>query len=465
MKSERKNNLHADLTAGKLPPQAIDLEESVLGAIMLEREALHSIVNLISPDVFYNPQHVLIYESIITLYDQNQPIDILTVTQQLRSEGKLEQVGGPFYITQLTSNIASAANIVYHASIILQKYIARRMLLYASEISQAAYDDQQDVFELLDMADFELSKVNEISIRGGSMSHISTASAKAIAELQIREKFAKQGHAPGITTGLHDLDKLTGGWQKNNLIILAARPAMGKTALMLHFAKSAAQSGANVCIYTLEMSDVSLANRMLLSMCEVNINNFKKGFMSQQDWSEISTATTTLNKLPIYIDPNPVVSMRYVKSSSRIMKKKGKCDLILIDYLQLADMSSGERNRNREQEVAQASRQAKIIAKELDIPVILLSQLSRKVEDRTGSRPQLSDLRESGAIEQDADIVAFIYRPEYYGINEDAVGISLEGVGELIVAKNRDGSTEDVNFKYNASMTKIYDYESINAFG
>lgn len=464
MQSERKNKPQQESFTGKIQPQALDFEESVLGAVMLDRNAMHSIVNLISPDVFYKPQHVSIYESIISLYDQNQPIDILTVTQQLRADGKLESVGGAFYITQLTSNIASSANIVYHSSILLQKYIARRLVQYASQISSAAFDDQQDVFELLDLADIELSKVNEISIRGGSMSHISEASAKAIAELQIREKFAKEGRSPGITTGLHDLDKLTGGWQKNNLIVIAARPAMGKTALMLHFAKCAAQSGANVCIYSLEMSDVSLANRMLLSMCDVNINNFKKGYMSHQDWTEISSAASALNKLPFYIDPNPVVSMRYIKSSSRIMKKKGKCDIILIDYLQLADMSTGEKNRNREQEVAQASRQAKIIAKELNIPVILLSQLSRKVEDRNGSRPQLSDLRESGAIEQDADIVAFIYRPEYYGINEDSAGISLAGVGELIVAKNRDGSTEDVNFKYNNSMTKIFDYETKKPF-
>lgn len=454
-KKENNSNI-----IGKLPPQAVDIEEVVLGSLMSDRNCIHEVITLISSDVFYKDAHAMIFSAIVNLYDANKPVDILTVCESLRFSGQLDLIGGPFYITRLTSRIASTANVGYHSLILLQKFIARRLIQYCNHISEQSYDDGQDVFELLDLADNELSKVNEISVRGGSMFHISDASNKAVKELQLREKQAKQGISPGITTGLHDLDKLTGGWQKSNLIILAARPGMGKTALMLHFAKAAANQKHHVCIFSLEMSDVSLANRLLLSSCNVNINNFKKGFMSESDWSEITSAKLFLDALPIYIDPNPVVTMRYIKSTCRIMKKKNQCDMIMIDYLQLADMSTSDKNRNREQEVAQASRMAKIISKELDVPVLLLSQLSRKVEDRKGSRPSLSDLRESGAIEQDADIVAFVYRPAYYDIEYDAKGNSTENVGEIILAKNRDGSTEDIVFKHNESMTKIYDYDA-----
>lgn len=448
---------------GKLPPQAIDIEEAVLGALMLEKDSLQDVVNVISPDVFYKEAHREIYSAILSLHDNNSPVDILTVTNQLRSNGKLEIAGGPYYITQLTSRIASSANIEFHAGIILQKYIARELLKLSGEITKTAYEDESDVFDLLEDIDKKLSRVNEFSVRGGSMLHISDASTKSIDELKRREITFKQGKPTGVPTGIHDFDKLTGGWQKSFLNILAGRPGMGKTALMLHFVKSAARAKFHTCIYTLEMSEVSLANRMLLSMCNVDSDRFKKGSVNKEDWDSISFAKQDLDKLPIYIDPNPSVTLRYIKSNSRIQKKKGKCDIIFIDYLQLVDMSTGEKNRNRENEVAQASRQCKIIAKELDIPVVLLCQLSRKVEERKGNRPELQDLRESGAIEQDADLVTFIYRPEYYGIEYDGGGNKTEGVGELINAKHRDGSTEDIRFRYNPSMTKIGDYDTFES--
>jgi replicative DNA helicase len=442
---------------GKLPPQAIDLEEAILGALMLEKNAIHEVVNILSQDAFYKEAHNTIYEAIINLYDNSRPIDILTVSNQLRNTGKLELAGGPFYITQLTSRVASSANILHHVGIVQQKYLARKIIQFSSELIGPAFSDDTDVFDLLDSADKQLSLISEISVRGGTMLHISDATQKAIKGLQGREKAYKEGRATGITTGIKEFDKLTGGWQKTFLNIIAARPGMGKTALMLHFVKSAAYSGAHACIYTLEMSDESLANRMLLSMCNVDLHNFKKGSMNSFDWEEINKAQSELNKLPIYIDPNPTVSMRYIKSNSRLMKRKGKCDVIFIDYLQLVDTSShdGNKNRNREQEVAQASRQCKIIAKELDVPVVLLAQLSRKVEDRKSKIPELSDLRESGAIEQDADIVTFIYRAEYYGDDTFPDGTSTSGRGGLIIAKHRDGETNNVEFNYNTSMTKI----------
>lgn len=451
------------LEHGKLPPQAIDIEEAVLGALMLEKHALQEVINRITPDVFYREAHQAIYTAILSLYDNNNPVDVLTVASQLRTEGKLELAGGPFYITQLTSRVASSANIEHHSTILLQKYIARELIKLSTDISRSAFDDENDVFDLLDQADAQFSRVNEISIRGGSMLHISDASTKAFDELKRREITYKEGKATGVPTGLHDFDKLTGGWQKTFLNIIAARPGMGKTALMLHFVKSAAKAKFHACIYTLEMSDISLANRMLLSMSSVDVDRFKKGSVNQQDWSDLSLAKSELDKLPIYIDPNPSVTIRYIKSNSRLQKKKGKCDIIFIDYLQLVDMSTGEKNRNRENEVAQASRQCKIIAKELNIPVVLLCQLSRKVEERKGNRPELQDLRESGAIEQDADLVTFIYRPEYYGIENFGNGNKTEGIGELINAKHRDGSTDDIFFRYNTEMTKIGDYETMES--
>jgi len=448
-----------ELEHGKLPPQAIDLEETVLGGLMLESGTLPFVINQLSPDVFYKEAHQIIYEAILSLYDDNRKIDILTVANELRNKGTLELSGGPFYITQLTSRIASTANIEYHAGILLQKYLARELIRVSGEINSKAFMDTEDAFELLDHADASISKISEISVRGGSMCHITDAVEKAIEEAKRRELMVKEGKSTGVNSGLKEVNQLTGGWKNSDLIILAARPGMGKTALMLHFAKEAAISGTPVCIYSLEMSDISLANRMILSSCNVDSYRFKKGFMTSEDWAEVNIARQMLSRLPIYIDPNPIVSMRYIRSKSRIMQRKGKCGMIMVDYLQLADMSTGEKNRNREQEVSQASRQAKIIAKELDVPFMLLSQLSRKTEDRKEKEPQLADLRESGAIEQDADLVAFIYRPEYYGIKEDAAGNSLIGVGKMIFAKHRDGSCEDVKFRYNESMTKIFNYE------
>lgn len=443
---------------GKLPPQAVDIEEAVLGAMMLERHSIPLVASMLSEDVFYKDAHQVIYRSIISLYDTNNPVDILTVTNDLKSKGNLELAGGAFYITQLTSRIVSSANIEYQAGILVQKFVQRELIRVSTEIIRDAYEDTTDPFQQLEIADINISKINEFSARGGSMVHISEAVSEAIDEARKRQVNANLGKSVGINTGLLDLNEATGGWRNSDLIILAARPGMGKTAIMLHWAKSAAVSGSAVCVYSLEMGATSLANRMLYSMCDVDIDNYKKGKQNDQDWSEISYAADQLNKLPIYIDPNPMVTMRYIKSNSRIMKKKGKCDIIMIDYLQLVDVNNGDRNSNREQKVAEASRQAKIIAKELDLPVILLCQMSRKVEGRADHEPELSDLRESGAIEQDADMVIFAFRPEYYGKIEDSRGNSLKGVGKLYIRKFRDGPLSDIKFKYNTTMSKITNF-------
>lgn len=443
--------------SGKIPPQAIELEEAVLGALMVDRNAIHDVVNSLSPESFYKEANGLIYEAIRSLYDESKPIDILTVTTRLKDLGNLEKSGGAFYITQLTSHIASSQNAPYHASIITQQFLKREVIRVSLELHDEAYDDTTDPFELLSKADSEISKISEVSIKGNGMLHISDSTKKSTESAMKRELMRKEGKTSGITTGLHELDMITGGLQHSELIILAARPSMGKSSIMVKFAVSAALSGVPACIYSLEMSDEKLADNILLSQCNVDKDKWKGGWLCKDDWSEISDAKQKVDKLPIYIDPNPVVSMRYIRSNSRVMNRKGKCGIIFIDYLQLTE-TNHEKGKNREQEIAEVSRQAKIISKELNVPVVLLSQLNRKAEDRGDKRPMLSDLRESGAIEQDADLVMFVYRPAYYGIKEDANGNSLIGYGELIISKHRNGACETVRFKHNESMTKIYDF-------
>jgi replicative DNA helicase len=463
-KKLRRNVVDSFQEHGKLPPQAIDMEESVLGALMLEREAINKVIGLLSADCFYKESHQEIFKAINYLYARNEPVDILTVTAELRSRGKIELAGGPFYITQITSRIASSANIEAWTLIIVEKYLARELIKASTEIIRKSFEDSTDVFDLIAEADLAISKVNEYSARGGSFNHVSESTTKSIDGAKRREKLRKEGKTSGITTGLKDLNELTGGWQPTDLIIIAARPGMGKTSLMLKFVLAASEANVPVCVYSLEMSDERLSDNLLLAVSNVEKDKFKNGFMSQDDWSDLAYSKQNLDKSPIYIDSNPSVSMRYIKANSVVMNRKGQCGMILIDYLQLVDVSSDERNRNREQEIAKASREAKIIAKRLNIPVILLCQLSREVEKRPDKKPQLSDLRESGAIEQDADVVLFIYRAEYYGFAEDSAGNSVKGIGKIICAKNRNGATKDVKFRYNESMTKIGDYDTSEQF-
>ena len=336
--------------------------------------------------------------------------------------------------------------------------------MYAgSKISTLAGDDTKDVADVLDESNKLIDKINALSCGSSAGQSLRDSLTESLKLAEQRQAAYLGGLPTGIPTGISDLNRLTGGWRGSQLIILAARPAMGKTALMLHFAKSAALNGTPVCIFSLEMSHVSLSDRLLLSECEVEVNRFRNGDLSGDDWRQLNEASAQLEKLPIHVDDNAVVSMRYIKTRCHILKKQGKCGLIMIDYLQLADTSTKERNRNREQEIAQASRQAKIIAKELDVPVVLLSQLSRECEKRADKQPQLSDLRESGAIEQDADVVGFIFRPAYYGLDRIETlkygNISTSGLGIINIAKQRDGATGLVAFSHNPSMTKIGDFQ------
>ena len=437
-----------------IPPSDLELEKAVLGALLVESNAYSRVEGMLSESDFYQDRHAAIFRFIKSIYDDRRPIDALTVVQSLKQQNKLEEVGGPAYLGDLMSIVASSAHLEHHASIIRQKAIERKII----EISQRAI---QKVFEgeIIEDVMFwqgrEIEKQQEALVGKNDTEHIEGPVKKALNDLSIRVEYAKNGKHTGINTGLKDLDSVTGGWQNSDLIIIAARPAMGKTAFALHFAKSAAKAKFPVAMFSLEMSDISLANRLLLSECNVSADNFRSGKLTPSESIEIEKAAGRICKLPIYVDDNASVSMSHIRSKSRLLHKQGKCRMVIIDYLQLAT-DDKNKNRNREQEIAQMSREAKIIAKELNIPVLLLSQLSRKVEERSDKRPLLSDLRESGAIEQDADMVCFIHRPEYYGKDLEVDHRSVENGIEFIISKYRNGATGGLILQHDGTLNKIF---------
>ena len=444
-------------------PQAVELEQSVIGTLIMEPDRLTEVVGVLSPESFCDGRNSFIYQTLIEMFDQNTPVDLYNVGKRCDGSSLFGGRTGTLYVSECTCKVGSGVNLLLQAQIIQQRYIARLLMYAGSKISTLAGDDTKDVADVLDESNKLIDKINALSCGSSAGQSLRDSLTESLKLAEQRQAAYLGGLPTGIPTGISDLNRLTGGWRGAQLIILAARPAMGKTALMLHFAKSAALNGTPVCIFSLEMSHVSLSDRLLLSECEVEVNRFRNGDLSGDDWRQLNEASAQLEKLPIHVDDNAVVSMRYIKTRCHILKKQGKCGLIMIDYLQLADTSTKERNRNREQEIAQASRQAKIIAKELDVPVVLLSQLSRECEKRADKQPQLSDLRESGAIEQDADVVGFIFRPAYYGLDRIETlkygNISTSGLGIINIAKQRDGATGLVAFSHNPSMTKIGDFQ------
>lgn len=455
----RKPDLAGITGVGKLPPQAIELEEAVLGALMLEKEALTQVVDILRPESFYKEAHKEIYNAIIDLFTDSQPIDLLTVTNQLRKKGKLEMAGGAFFITELTSKVSSAANLEFHSRIITEQAMKRDMIRIASEIQKEAFEDTTDVFELLDKMEQSLFEISEKNIRKNY------ADMRSIMKAAIMELEARKGQKDGLTgvpSGFTALDRVTSGWQKSDLVIIAARPAMGKTAFVLSVLRNAAvDHNRPVAIFSLEMSSVQLVNRLISSEAELDSEKIKKGNLADYEWEQLVHKTAKLSKAPLFVDDSPALSILELRAKCRKLKAQHDIQMIVIDYLQLmsGDSKSGG-GGNREQEIASISRSLKMIAKELAVPVIALSQLSRAVETRGGDkRPQLSDLRESGAIEQDADMVMFLYRPEYYGINEDEDGNSTMGVGEVIIAKHRNGSLETVKLRFVGKYTRFTDLE------
>ena len=444
-------------------PQAVELEQSVTGTLIMEPDRLTEVVGILSPESFCDDRNSFIYKTLIEMFDQNTPVDLYNVGKRCNGSPLFKGRAGTLYASECTCKVGSGVNLLFQTQIIQQCYIARLLKNAGSRIYSLASNNTADVADVLDESNKLIDKINALSCGSSAGQSLRDSLTESLKLAEQRQAAYLGGSPTGIPTGISDLNRLTGGWRGSQLIILAARPAMGKTALMLHFAKSAALNGTPVCIFSLEMSHVSLSDRLLLSECEVEVNRFRNGDLSGDDWRQLNEASAQLEKLPIHVDDNAVVSMRYIKTRCHILKKQGKCGLIMIDYLQLADTSTKERNRNREQEIAQASRQAKIIAKELDVPVVLLSQLSRECEKRADKQPQLSDLRESGAIEQDADVVGFIFRPAYYGLDRIETlkygNISTSGLGIINIAKQRDGATGLVAFSHNPSMTKIGDFQ------
>ena len=449
-----------DFGLGKIPPQALDVEEAVLGALMLEKDALSAVIDILKPDTFYSEQNQLIFMAIQDLFKESKPIDILTVTSQLRFKGDLERVGGAFRVTELTNRVGSAANIEYHARLISEKFIMRELIKTSSQVVKEAYEETSDVFDLLDNAEKNLFEISEGNLRK-SYEDVGMILAKSIRQLE-KLKDRKDGLS-GIPSGFTNLDRVTSGWQRQNLIIIAARPGMGKTAFVTSMLRNAAVDfNIPVAMFSLEMSSVELVNRMISGEVELPSEKLKKGNLESYEWQQLNSRINPLTKAPIFIDETPALSIFELRAKCRRLKAQHDIQMVVIDYLQL--MNGGgdsKRNGNREQEIATISRALKALAKELDIPVIALSQLSRAVEQRGGDkRPQLSDLRESGSIEQDADIVAFIYRPEYYKILEDVNGNSTRGVGTLIIAKNRNGALEDIDLKFIDKYAKFANLDS-----
>ncbi|MGI4741985.1 MAG: replicative DNA helicase [Janthinobacterium lividum] len=447
---------------GKLPPQRLEMEAAVLGALMLEKDALTTVVDILKAHSFYKDGHQRIYKAISNLFDKSEPIDQLTVVQELREMGELEAAGGVGYVAGLTMQINSAANIEAHARVILEAAIKRELIRTATDILRDAYEETTDVFELLDATEKNIFQVSEDNMRKG-VDSMQDLMVKAIKELE-EKKHQKDG-LTGVPTGFSALDRVTSGWQPSDLVIIAARPGMGKTAFVVSAMRNAAVDFKKpVAIFSLEMSSLQLVNRLISAEAELDSEKIKKGNLADYEWAQLNHKISALSSAPIFIDDTPALSIRELRAKCRRLKSQHDIQLIIIDYLQL--MSGGEAGRpggNREQEIASISRALKGIAKELNIPVIALSQLSRSVETRGGDKkPQLSDLRESGSIEQDADMVIFLYRPEYYKITEDEMGNPTQGMGEVIIAKHRNGSLETVQLKFIGRFTKFADLDGFD---
>jgi len=452
-KNKDHNVLLPDI--GRIQPQARELEEAVLGALMLEKDAYSLVSDILKPESFYDSTHELIYRAIVNLAIRQAPIDMLTVVEELRREGQLEAVGGPVYIAQLTEKVGSAAHIEFHALIIAQKFLARELISFSSQVTTKAYDETTDVEDLMQEAESKLFEISQRNVKKDA-TQINPVIKEALNLLNIAAN--RPEGLSGLQTGFTSLDKITSGWQNSDLIIIAARPAMGKTAFVLSMAKNMTVNYKfPVALFSLEMSNVQLVNRLIINTCEIAGEKIKNGQLEPYEWEQLDYKIKELYDAPLYIDDTPSLSVFELRTKARRLVREHGVKIIIIDYLQLMN-ASGMNYGSREQEVSMISRSLKGLAKELNIPIVALSQLNRGVEGRTGAdgkRPQLSDLRESGAIEQDADMVCFIHRPEYYKIFEDEKGNSLIGLAELIVAKHRNGATGDLKLRFKSEYARF----------
>ncbi|HWR32859.1 MAG TPA: replicative DNA helicase [Chitinophagaceae bacterium] len=453
-KQRRKSSLDlGTMVYGKVPPQAKDLEEAVLGAIMLEKNAFDTVVETLKPECFYVEAHQRIYRAMQSLSNKSQPIDILTVVEELRFKEELEMVGGPYYVTKLTNAVVSAANIEAHCRIILQKFIQRELIRISGEIIGDAYEDSTDVFDLLDDAETKLFEITNNHLR----KNFDTLDSVLVKTIQrIEDLRHKNEDVSGVPSGFQSLDRVTYGWQNTDLIILAARPAVGKTAFALNLARNAAMHAGKptpVALFSLEMSAGQLVQRILAAESEIWLEKIARGKLEDHEMKQLyARGIQRLSQAPLFIDDTPALNIFELRAKCRRLKNKHNIGLIIIDYLQLMSGTGENRNSNREQEISNISRNLKALAKELNVPIIALSQLSRAVETRSAGKegmkmPQLSDLRESGAIEQDADMVMFLYRPEYYDITSNEMGESNRGETIVRIAKHRNGSLETIKLR------------------
>jgi replicative DNA helicase len=441
---------------GKIPPQAMDMEEAVLGAIMLEKEAVITILDILKPESFYKEANQKIFKAIADISFREYPVDLYTVTEELRATNQLESVGGPVYLTQLTSKVVSAAHVEYHARIVAQKYIQRELIRVSTEIQNRSFDDTYDITELLDYSEDAIFQIAEGNIKR-EVAPINEVIKDAIREIE--EAGKREDALVGIPSGFTKLDRLTSGWQKSELIIIAARPSMGKTAFALTMARNISiDHGKKVAIFSCEMSSIQLVNRLIIAETDIPGDKIKNGRLSEDEWKQLDSRIKKLVQAPIYIDDTPAITVTELRAKCRRLMAQHKLDIIIIDYLQL--MSGPQNSGSREQEVSNISRSLKSIAKELNVPVIALSQLNRSAELRGGlKRPQLSDLRESGAIEQDADMVVFIHRQDKFGIVTFEDGSSTKGVAEIILAKNRNGPVDDIRLRFREEKAFFVDLE------
>ena len=437
------------ISDGKMPPNALDFERIVIGTFLIDRKGLDHSIDLLTPDVFYDPRHQTIFSSILKLYESNSPIDLMTVIQDLKKNEKLNLAGGDHYIIDLTMGVSSSAHIEYHVRVILEKFILRSLINVSANVIDSSYKETTDVFELLDKAEQSFFEITNGTIKKG----FDTANSLVKEAIDKIKSLKDKEGLSGIPSGFTALDKETGGWQNSDLIIIAARPAMGKTAFILSMARNiCVDHNIPMALFSLEMASVQLITRMISSETGISSEKLRKGQMSDDEWQRLFTNVSALENAPLFIDETPSLSIFDFRAKCRRLVMQHGVKIIMVDYLQLMTASSGKGGGNREQEIAMISRSLKAIAKELNVPVIALSQLSRTVETRPGKRPMLSDLRESGAIEQDADIVAFLYREDYYNPDTENKNIT-----EIIVAKHRNGPVDSVQLFFHKQFTRFAD--------
>ncbi|HQW12142.1 MAG TPA: replicative DNA helicase [Saprospiraceae bacterium] len=447
------------LSQGKIVPQAIPVEASVLGAIMLDKNAMSAILDVLNPSMFYLPAHGKIFQAMMSIFNKTQPIDLLTVHEELKKSGEIDSIGGPMYLAELTSIVGSSQNIEIHARIIAQKHIQRELIKVSNNIITDCFEDAKDVFDLLDDAEKNLFSITDNNLRRSYSTFLDLAT-------QLTKRLEEQKNKPegitGVPTGFKQLDKLTSGWQKSDFIIIAARPSVGKTALIITMAVNAAKKGFPVAIFSLEMSTLQMAQRVVSMEARISSTSIRDGNLSDEELKRLHSTLQADSDLKLFIDDTPAINIFELRAKCRRLKMQHDIQMVVIDYLQLMSAGADSKNKgNREVEVASISRALKSIAKELDIPIIALSQLNRSVETRAGDkRPQLSDLRESGSIEQDADIVAFIYRPDMSGLVEDRTASKVDS--ELMISKHRNGALANIKMVFEKDYAK---YVEANDYG